>query len=98
MQEVEDRIEAVLPKLSRLGSVVKFDFGADGNLVVDATGPAATVARDSDVDADCTIKITPANLVKLIDGDLDPMLGYTMGKIKVVGSTGVAMKLVGALG
>ncbi|WP_332308109.1 SCP2 sterol-binding domain-containing protein [Elstera litoralis] len=44
------------------------------------------------------MRISTENLNKLIDGQLDPMLGYTFGKIKVAGSLGVAMKLVNALG
>lgn len=95
---LESRLESVLPALSRLGAVVKFDLGADGAPVLDARTPPATLSEESDLTPDCTIKITQDNLLKLLDGKLDPMLGYTLGKIKVAGSLGIAMKLIGALG
>jgi putative sterol carrier protein len=95
---LESRLESVLPALSRLGAVVKFDLGDDGQAVLDARTPPASLVEDTDVPPDCTIKITQDNLLKLLDGKLDPMLGYTLGKIKVAGSLGVAMKLIGALG
>lgn len=93
-----ERLQATLPSLSRLGAVVRFDLGADGAPVLDARDGRASFAPESDADADCTIRINQDNLVKLLDGKLDPMLGYAMGKIKVTGSLGVAMKLIGALG
>jgi putative sterol carrier protein len=39
------------------------------------------------------LKISQANLQKLITGKLDPMLAFTMGKLKVKGSMGIAAKL-----
>lgn len=100
MTDVEDRLRESLPKLARLGAVVRFDLGNDGRWLVDARTNAPTLGEDDgdDADAACTIKITSDNLVKLMEGRLDPMLGYTLGKIKVSGSMGVAMKLVGAIG
>ncbi|MDK9695470.1 MAG: SCP2 sterol-binding domain-containing protein [Siculibacillus sp.] len=95
---LEARLESVLPALSRLGAVVKFDLGDDGASVLDARTAPAVLVAETDVPPDCTIKITQDNLLKLLDGKLDPMLGYTLGKIKVAGSLGVAMKLIGALG
>lgn len=100
MTDVEDRLRDALPKLARLGAVVRFDLGADGAWLVDARGNSPILDEDSgaDTDATCSIKITAENLVKLMEGRLDPMLGYTLGKIKVSGSMGVAMKLVSAIG
>jgi len=41
--------------------------------------------------------VSRENIVKLINGDMDPILAYTLGRIKVQGSMDVAMKLVKAL-
>ena len=95
---VDERLRAVLPSLSRLGALVRFDLGKDGRPVLDARGGSARLEPESDEHADCTITITKENLLKLLDGKLDPMLGYTLGKIRVAGSLGVAMKLIGAIG
>lgn len=96
--QIEEKLETVLPSLSKLGAVVRFDLGADGKPTIDARDGSAKLELDSDEHADCTITITKDNLIKLLNGKLDPMLGYTLGKIKVAGSLGIAMKLIGALG
>lgn len=96
-EELEDRLRAALPALSRLGALVRFDLGRDGRPALDARAAPAKLDLEGDDPADCTITITRDNLLKLMDGKLDPMLGYTLGKIRVAGSLGVAMKLVGAI-
>lgn len=95
---IEGTLEASLGKLAGLGAVVCFDLGADGQWFVDARSRQPVLSQDDDVDPVCTIKISADNLTKLVGGRLDPMLGYTLGKIKVQGSMGVAMKLVSAIG
>lgn len=95
---VEELLRENLSRLSRLGAVVRFDLGSDGDWLVDARTDAPTLEEDSDQDADCTIRISSENLAKLMAGRMDPMLGYAMGKIKISGSTGIAMKLVNAIG
>lgn len=95
---VEERLMSMLPKLGRVGAVIAFDLGAAGHPVIDARTSTVRLAEDDDLDPACTIRISEENLLKLLDGKLDPMLGYTLGKIKVTGSLGVAMKLIGALG
>ena len=80
-----------------IGAIVAFDFGADGRYLVDARGASAKLL-DSDADPACTIKASGATMIKLMDGTLDPMLAYTLGKLKISGSMGVAMKLASTLG
>lgn len=98
--DIEDTLQASLPRLAGLGAVVCFDLGGEGQWLVDARGRQPRLSRDEDGDGDpaCTIKISLDNLGKLMAGKMDPMLGYTLGKIKVKGSMGVAMKLVAAIG
>ncbi|GGH55286.1 sterol-binding protein [Frigidibacter albus] len=72
---------------------LKFDCGEAGVIVL-ADG---TASRD-DRAADCTIKITEDNLVKLLTGKLNPMTGVVTGKLKVSGDPTVAMKLAKLIG
>lgn len=76
---------------ANLTDTLKFDCGDDGVIVL-----ADGAATNADQDADCTIRISRDNLDKLIRGKLNPMTAFAMGKIKVSGDMGVAMKL-GAL-
>ena len=72
---------------------LKFDCGSDG-VVVLADNQASTTDRD----ADCTIRLSQDNLVKLLTGKLNPMTGVMMGKLKITGDMSVAMKLGQLLG
>lgn len=93
---VETKLKSHLTQLMGLNATVKFDLGQDGALLLDGRQMPATVSREES-DADCTIKMTGDNLMKLIDGQLNPMLAFATGKLKVTGSTSVAMKLASLL-
>ena len=43
-------------------------------------------------DRNCAITISLADFNKLIDGKLDPVLAFTMGKLKVDGDVGKALE------
>lgn len=43
-------------------------------------------------DRSCAITIEPANFSKLLDGKLDPVAAYTIGKLKVEGDLGKALE------
>ena len=75
---------------------IKFDFGDDGCLTVDAKSSPPAISNDG-AEADCTIRLTLDNLGKLMAGALSPTLAYAMGKLKIEGSMGVAMKVAALL-
>ncbi len=71
-----------------LSGSLKFDSGDDGVIILEDQ-----TVSNVDRDADCTIKITAANLAKLIKGKLNPMTGVVTGKLKVSGDARIALKL-----
>lgn len=87
LQDIAKGIQSGLENKTFEGSL-KFDCGSDG-VVVLADNRASTEDRDTD----CTIRISKDNLSKLLTGKLNPMSGVMMGKLKVSGDMGVAMKL-----
>lgn len=96
VEKVSQTLESNLAAFTGLGYKVAFDLGEDGVLAIDATGspPALTDATD---DADCTIRISADDLAGMIAGEVNPMLAYTLGKLKIDGSMGVAMKVAALL-
>lgn len=76
---------------SGLGATVKFDLG-DAMIFVDGASSPNTVSND-DAAADCTIVISMDDFETLLAGDLDPTTAFMMGKLKVEGDMGIAMKL-----
>ena len=88
-----DRLRAKVGNDSGLGAVLKFDCGADGAIVVDATRVPNTLSNDAARVADCTVALTVDTLGALLSGDLEPTTGFMMGKFKVSGDMSVALKL-----
>ncbi len=83
-------------EFASLRARVMFDLGDDGSLVVDATEAPPAISTEPG-EADCTIRVTLANLHKLMTGNLSPTLAYAMGKLKIEGSMGLAMKVAALL-
>ncbi|MCA1941584.1 MAG: SCP2 sterol-binding domain-containing protein [Caenispirillum bisanense] len=97
LESIEHRLTPLLPRLGSVNARVKIVCDKDGVVHLDATQSPA-VMTFADGPADCTIRISKANLEKLIDGKLDPMVAFAMGRLKVDGSKGVAAKLTGVFG
>lgn len=99
-----DAVRGRAADLRGLNARVRFALGADGGILVDGTRTPAVVTVDGPADgegkagdADCTLRLSADNLNKLIQGKLNPMAAFALGKLKVDGSKGVAMKLAALL-
>ncbi len=94
MDEIVAAITAQADKLKELNHTVLFDLGDDGKVLLDATGGEVKVTPNpTDEEAETTLALSVENMEKLIAGDLNPMVAFTMGRLKVFGSKGIALKL-----
>ncbi|MEJ0045139.1 MAG: SCP2 sterol-binding domain-containing protein [Rhodospirillales bacterium] len=91
VSEIEAAFASRLDQFGDLGATVKFDFG-DDRLWIDGTQKPAVMSHE-DKDAECTLTITPDNLIAIQQGKLDPTMAFMTGKLKVKGNTAIAMKL-----
>ena len=96
LESISQTIKARAMDLTGLNARVVFDLGDDGAVTVDANAMPPAVSEGAE-DADVTIRLSRENLEKLLTGDLNPTLAYTLGKLKIDGSVGVAMKLAAML-
>lgn len=96
METVAAEIRGRLMQFAGLGYKVKFAFDEGGMLLLDGTATPPTLTEE-DVEADCVISASMDNALKLMNGQLNPMLAYSMGKLKIAGSVGVALKMASML-
>ena len=93
IQTATEQLRAKVGEDCGLGAVLKFDCGADGVVVIDATKVPNTLSNDAALVADCTVALGLATLGDLLSGELEPTTGFMMGKFKVSGDMSVALKL-----
>jgi len=86
--DIAAKMTEALGKAGGTDKSVKFDFGDDGQVF--ASGTEATT---EDSDADCTISVSKDDFIALAEGNLDPMMAFMSGKLKVAGDMSVAMGL-----
>ena len=75
----------------KFGNKVNFQFDEGVIHLDDSTSPAQIV--DEERPAPCTLKMSLDNFDKMLNGDLNPMMAFMSGKMKIDGDKGVAMKL-----
>ena len=86
VSEMAKKAAAVAP----IGNTLKFKMG-DECIFIDGNNGNAVTAEDKD--ADCVISVDKDDFLALTSGDLNPMMAFMSGKIKVDGDMSVAMKL-----
>ncbi len=91
LSTLTDRLRTVVGQDSDTKAKVKFETD-EGVVFIDTTQVPNVISNESH-DADCTLEISTKNALKMIDGDLNPMMAYMTGKLKIQGDMGIAMKL-----
>ena len=94
---IKSKIESKISEAPDLDAVIMFDFGDDGHLTVDTTQSPPTVETAEHDDPDTTLVCTLETFENILAGKQDPNIAFMMGKLKVKGSMGIAMKLNGIL-
>jgi putative sterol carrier protein len=93
MEFAQKKIEEKPDQVRELGAVYKFVLNGDGGgtFVVNLNdNPGIT---EEDGNAECTIKMSAKDFVKLVEKRSDPRLYFFMGKLRVEGDMGLAIKL-----
>ncbi|HET9214203.1 MAG TPA: SCP2 sterol-binding domain-containing protein [Gaiellaceae bacterium] len=70
----------------------RFDVDGAGSWRVDVDDGAVTVT-ESDAAADCVIGVSEEMLLGIVSGRQSPMGAFLMGRIRVDGDAGLAMRL-----
>jgi putative sterol carrier protein len=77
----------------------KMKFVLDGqSIMIDGHNNNEVCESNDEEEADCTIITSSESLIKMKNGDLNPMMAVMTGKVKIKGDMGLAMKLQGLIG
>ena len=95
LSTVKSELQSRLKLAPPLGYHVALDFGDDGKLFI---LPDNMVAEEDSNEADTTLTTSLETMKKIASGEADPNMAVLMGKLKISGKMGVALKLAGYLG
>ncbi|MEE9371806.1 MAG: SCP2 sterol-binding domain-containing protein [Saprospiraceae bacterium] len=95
IQTVLDQFNEQAKGMDPIGGIVKFAID-DKVVLIDGKGSENTLSFE-DGEADCTITTSMETLMKMKNGDVNPMMAVMSGKVKISGDMGLAMKLQGMM-
>ena len=92
---LEETTQKVTDLAKKKGGSVgfKIKFKLDEGIIFLDDSQTPTVVSNDDNPADCVIRLSLTSLNKLMDGEMNAMAAFMMGKIKVDGDMSIAMKL-----
>lgn len=93
LEKFTETVRSKVGDNANLNSTIKFAFKEGGALYIDGKSTPNAVTNDESAPADCTVKVSLEDFGKLMERKLDPTTAFMMGKIKIEGDMGVAMKL-----
>ena len=96
LQELTEQIRNKVTQADDINATVKIT--TDQGVVYIDGKQSPVVVSNEDKPADCDLQISVDNLVKMGNGDLNPMMAIMTKKLKIDGNMGIAMKMGSIMG
>jgi putative sterol carrier protein len=99
LDNLYDKISANPQGITGLQAVYQFNVTGEPAAVyqIKFSNNKVVLTAQEEFTPDCTLSISEKNLLKLIEGTLNPTTAYMFGKLKIKGDLSLAMKLQGVL-
>lgn len=95
IESIKSELESRLKFAPPLGHTLAIDLEDDGKLFISEDN---SISMDEIADPETTLTLSMDTMQKIATGSTDPKMAVLMGKLKVSGKMGVALKLAGYLG
>ncbi len=92
LDRLTSRVRELVDREDAFGFCVRLDIVDIGSIYVDGEQYPITVSND-DGDAAAVLRLSGRDLQELLDGRLSPLTAYMVGRLKVDGDLGKAMRL-----
>jgi len=94
-EELPAKLEEDPSKTDSIDAVYQFNISGDdgGTWVVDLSKDSDWVSEGASDDAQCTVSVSSSDFVDMYTGKLPGPQAFMMGKLKIEGDMGLAMKL-----
>jgi putative sterol carrier protein len=92
LEQITQRVQGAVGAESGIDSRIKFLFGADGILFIDAKSKPNRV-HNADGESDITITVSMEDFERIIDKKLNPKVALMTGRMRLKGDIRIAMRL-----
>jgi putative sterol carrier protein len=99
-RHMPERLKSKPDLVTKINAVYQFNITgpAGGQWAVDCATPGGAVTAGPSATAKCTVNCTDADFLSIVNGKLNAQMAFMMGKLKIQGDMGLALKLAQLLG
>jgi putative sterol carrier protein len=94
-RHMPERLKSKPDLVTKINAVYQFNISGPGGgqWAVDCATPGGAVTAGTVPVAKCTVACADADFLNIVNGKLNAQMAFMMGKLKIQGDMGLAMKL-----